>query len=57
MARLEMPAGAAMTPEQQDVCAEVIAGRRGKVPAPMIAWLRNPRVSAARPGHGRVAAL
>lgn len=40
-----MPAGAAMTPEQQDVCAEVVAGRRGKVPAPMIAWLRNPELA------------
>lgn len=42
MPRLEMPSEAAMTPEQSAVCAEVVAGRRGKVPAPMIAWLRNP---------------
>lgn len=34
-----------MTPEQREVCAEVIAGRRGKIPAPMIAWLRNPELA------------
>ena len=42
MARLEMPSDAELTPEQAEVCAEVMAGPRGKVPAPMIAWLRNP---------------
>lgn len=42
MSRLEMPSEALMTPEQSAVCAETVAGRRGKVPAPMIAWLRNP---------------
>src|ERR1700752_5032105 len=45
MSRLEMPPEAAMTPEQSAVCAEVVAGRRGKVPAPMIAWLRNPELA------------
>lgn len=34
-----------MTPAQAAVCAEVVAGRRGKVPAPMIAWLRNPELA------------
>lgn len=34
-----------MTPEQAAVCAETVAGRRGKVPAPMIAWLRNPELA------------
>jgi len=42
MTRLEMPPEAAMSPEQLAVCAETVAGRRGKVPAPMIAWLRHP---------------
>jgi 4-carboxymuconolactone decarboxylase len=42
MARIEMPSEAAMTPEQTEVCAEVVAGPRGLIPAPMIAWLRNP---------------
>lgn len=45
MPRLEMPPVAAMTPEQAAVCAETVAGRRGKVPAPMIAWLRNPKLA------------
>jgi 4-carboxymuconolactone decarboxylase len=42
MPRLEMPPEQAMTPEQRDACAEAVAGLRGRVPAPMIAWLRNP---------------
>ncbi|MFM0222988.1 carboxymuconolactone decarboxylase family protein [Paraburkholderia dipogonis] len=45
MSRLEMPPEAAMTPAQAAVCAETVAGRRGKVPAPMIAWLRNPELA------------
>ncbi|RTZ41788.1 carboxymuconolactone decarboxylase family protein [Candidimonas sp. SYP-B2681] len=40
-----MPPEADMTPEQAAVCAEVVAGPRGKVPAPMIAWVRNPELS------------
>ncbi len=45
MARLSMPLEADMTPAQRDVCAAVVAGRRGKIPAPMIAWLRNPELA------------
>jgi len=45
MRRIEMPAEEAMTPEQRQACAEVIAGKRGKVPAPMIAWIRNPELA------------
>lgn len=45
MPRLEMPPEATMSPEQSAVCAEVVAGLRGKVPAPMIAWLRNPELA------------
>jgi 4-carboxymuconolactone decarboxylase len=45
MARLEMPPEAAMTAEQVAVCAEAVAGKRGKVPAPMVAWLRNPELA------------
>lgn len=37
-----MPAYEDMTPEQQKACDAVVAGKRGKVPAPMIAWIRNP---------------
>src|SRR5437868_1537200 len=45
MARLSMPLQQELTAEQQVACAEVVAGRRGKVPAPMIAWLRNPELA------------
>ncbi len=45
MARIEMPAPEALTPEQRAACDEVVAGKRGKVPAPMIAWLRNPEMA------------
>ena len=34
-----------MPPEQSAVIAEVVSGRRGKVPAPMIAWLRSPELA------------
>jgi 4-carboxymuconolactone decarboxylase len=43
MARLEMPID--LTAEQSEACAEVVNGPRGKVPAPMIAWLRNPELA------------
>ena len=42
MARLEMPDETAMTPEQRAACTEAASGPRGRVPAPMIAWLRSP---------------
>lgn len=45
MARIEMPSPQAMTAEQAAACAEVIEGKRGKVPAPMIGWLRNPELA------------
>jgi 4-carboxymuconolactone decarboxylase len=45
MARLDLPPEAAMTPEQKAACAEVVAGIRARVPAPMIAWLRNPELA------------
>jgi 4-carboxymuconolactone decarboxylase len=34
-----------MTQEQLAACTEVIAGPRGKIPAPMIAWLQNPELA------------
>ena len=43
MPRLAMPDS--LSPAQADVVAEVVAGKRGKVPAPMIAWLRNPELA------------
>ena len=42
MARLQMPPEDALTAEQAQACAEVRSGLRGKVPAPMVAWLRSP---------------
>lgn len=49
MPRLGLPAEDAMTPEQKHACAEGVAGIRGRVPAPLIAWRRNPEL--ARRGH------
>jgi len=43
--RLKLPASGEMTGEQAEVCAEAAAGKRGKVPAPMIAWIRNPELA------------
>lgn len=45
MTRLKMPEEQEFTPEQRAVIAEAVAGRRGNVPAPMIAWLRNPELA------------
>lgn len=45
MPRLEVLPETAMTPEQLAVCTETVAGIRGKVPAPMIAWLRSPELA------------
>jgi 4-carboxymuconolactone decarboxylase len=45
VARLTLPLDSDQTDEQRRVCEEVVAGRRGKVPAPMIAWLRNPELA------------
>ncbi|MBS7791663.1 carboxymuconolactone decarboxylase family protein [Roseococcus sp. SDR] len=42
MPRLHLPPEAEMTPAQKASVAEAVAGIRGRVPAPMIAWLRNP---------------
>jgi 4-carboxymuconolactone decarboxylase len=45
MPRLDLPPEEAMTPEQKEAVAEVVSGLRGRVPAPMIAWLRNPELA------------
>jgi 4-carboxymuconolactone decarboxylase len=45
MPRLGLPLAEAMTPEQEAACAEAIAGIRGRVPAPMVAWLQNPELA------------
>jgi 4-carboxymuconolactone decarboxylase len=43
MARLSLPE--TPTPEQAEVIAEAVAGKRGKVPGPMIGWLPNPELA------------
>jgi 4-carboxymuconolactone decarboxylase len=43
MPRLSMPEN--LSSAQAEVVAEVVSGKRGKVPAPMIAWLRNPELA------------
>ena len=46
MPRLDLPPEAALTPDQRAACAEAAAGIRGRVPAPMIAWIRNAELAA-----------
>ena len=41
MARLTLPEQTDLSPEQAEACAEAVSGIRGRVPAPMIAWIRN----------------
>ena len=45
MARLTLPPEEELTPEQRAACAEAVSGLRGRVPAPMVAWLRNPELA------------
>ncbi len=45
MARLTLPPGDALTAAQRAVCEEVVAGKRGKIPSPMIAWVQNPDIA------------
>jgi len=43
MSRLSLPA--TPTPEQAEVIAEVVQGKRSRVPGPMIGWLPNPELA------------
>jgi 4-carboxymuconolactone decarboxylase len=45
MPRITLTPEAERTPEEQEACAEAVAGIRGRVPAPMIAWLKNPELA------------
>lgn len=45
MARIELTPEAERTPEEREVCQEAVSGIRGRVPAPMIAWLKNPELA------------
>ncbi|MBR0670765.1 carboxymuconolactone decarboxylase family protein [Neoroseomonas soli] len=46
MPRLELPQEAAMTEAQKAAVSEAVAGIRGRVPAPMVAWLQNPELAS-----------
>lgn len=46
MPRLDLLPEDAMTAEQRAAVAEAVAGIRGRVPAPMAAWLRNPELAS-----------
>ena len=45
MPRIELTPEADRTPEEQSACKEAVSGLRGRVPAPMIAWLKNPELA------------
>jgi 4-carboxymuconolactone decarboxylase len=45
MARLTLPPEEELTAEQRAACAEAASGLRGRVPAPMTAWIRNPELA------------
>lgn len=45
MARLRMPSDAEMTPVTRRIVEEAAAGRRGKPPAPLAAWLKSPELA------------
>jgi 4-carboxymuconolactone decarboxylase len=45
LARMRLTDLSEMSPEQKSAYDEAVAGRRGHVPAPMRAWLRNPELS------------
>ena len=46
MPRLDLPPEAAMTEAQKAAVAEAVSGIRGRVPAPMVAWLQNPELAS-----------
>ena len=46
MPRLDLPPEAEMTAAQKAACAEAVAGLRGRVPAPMVAWIQNPELAS-----------
>lgn len=46
MPRLDLPPEAEMTEAQKAAVAEAVSGIRGRVPAPMVAWLQNPDLAS-----------
>ncbi|MGA7808438.1 carboxymuconolactone decarboxylase family protein [Bradyrhizobium sp.] len=43
--RLKLPLPDEMSPEQKQTYDEAVAGKRGKAPAPMMAWLNSPEMA------------
>ncbi|MFX7052413.1 carboxymuconolactone decarboxylase family protein, partial [Acinetobacter baumannii] len=43
--RLVTPAPDQLTPEQRAVYDEAVAGKRGRMPAPMRAWIQSPELA------------
>jgi len=43
-----------MTPAQAEACTEAVQGPRGKVPGPMVAWLRNAELARCAQKLGEV---
>jgi 4-carboxymuconolactone decarboxylase len=46
MPRIDLPADDVMTEAQKAAVAEAVAGIRGRVPAPMVAWLQSPELAS-----------
>lgn len=46
MPRLDLPPEEAMTEAQKAAVKEAVSGIRGRVPAPMVAWLQNPELAS-----------
>ncbi len=46
MPRLDLPPEDAMTSDQKAAVAEAVTGIRGRVPAPMVAWLQSPELAS-----------
>jgi 4-carboxymuconolactone decarboxylase len=45
MPRITLPEESEMSEAQRLVCEQTIAGRRGRIPAPLIAWLASPELA------------
>ncbi len=46
MPRIQLPVTSEMTAEQRHVYAETAAGKRGRVPPPILAWLKSPEFAS-----------
>jgi 4-carboxymuconolactone decarboxylase len=46
MPRIAFPTPDTMTPEQRQAYDAIVAGRRGRAPAPFLAWLHSPELAS-----------